>query len=76
MITQLGRLGSLLFTVLSLFIMGGVIFIFTEHLSYLALILLSSVIVSLCTLFIGYLIYDSYVSREKTYLQDLEKAMD
>ena len=76
MITKMRKLGSLLFTVLSLFMMGGIIFIFTERLSYVALILLSSVIISLGALFIGYLLYDSYVSRQKKYLQELEKAMD
>ncbi len=69
------KLGSLLFTVLSLFIAGGIVFLFTEDLSYIALILLSSVIVFLGAMFIGFLLYDNYVSRQKKYLKDLEKAM-
>ena len=75
MITKMRKLGSLLFTVLSLFIVGGIVFLFTEHLSYVTLILLSSVIVFLGALFIGFIFYDNYVLRQKKYLQDLEEAM-
>jgi len=76
MITKMRKLGSLLFAVLSLFIVGGIVFLFTEHLSHVALILLSSVIVFLGTIFIAFMFYDNYVSRQKKYLQDLEEAMN
>ena len=76
MITKMNRLGCLLFAVLSLFIVGGVTLVVTDHISYLAVIALSVVVLFLCTTFMGYLLHDIYTSKQEKYLQDLKKSQE
>jgi len=74
MLTRISKLGSLLFTILALFIMGGVLFVFTEHISVLSTLALSAVILFLGTTFIVYFLHDLYLSKQEKYLQDLKKS--
>ena len=76
MISKMSRLGSLLFGIIFLLIIGGIVLVFTKSLSHLSAIALIAVIVLLCTILISYILYDLYLLKQEQYLKKLIKEQE